>query len=113
MSTLVTKTPLIDNFVRAFDYYRSKSDKTGRDIAKHLGTSAPTVSNWGAGKHLPDMDTLQRLSDYLNAPVEQFFHFTALESKESEAQKELISTIHKLSDEDIKILQIVADRMKK
>lgn len=113
MSTVTTRTPLIDNFVRAFEYYRSKSDKTGRDIANHLGTSAPTVSNWGAGKHLPDMDTLQRLSEYLNAPVEQFFHFTALENTESEAQKELIKALHKLPDEDIKILQIVADRMSK
>lgn len=113
MNTISTKTPLIDNFVRAFEYYKIKSDKTGRDIAKHLGTSAPTVSNWGSGKHLPDMETLQRLSDYLNAPIEQFFHFTSLTDIESESQKELISTIHKLSEEDIKILKIVADRMRK
>lgn len=113
MKKITTRSPLIDNFVRAFDYYRSKSDKTGRDIAKHLGTSAPTVSNWGAGKHLPDMDTLQRLAEYLHAPIEQFFYFTALDNPESEELQKLISVLHKLSDEDIKILKIVADRMNK
>lgn len=111
MIKVTTRTPLIDNFVRAFDYYKSKSGKTGRDIAKYLNTSAPTVSNWGAGKHLPDMDTLQKLSEYLNAPIDQFFNFTALQDMESEEKKELISLIKKLSDEDIKILSIVALRL--
>lgn len=113
MIKVTTRTPLIDNFVRAFDYYKSKSGKTGRDIAKYLNTSAPTVSNWGAGKHLPDMDTLQKLAEYLNAPIDQFFNFTALQDTESEEKKELISLIKKLSDEDIKILRIVALRLNK
>lgn len=113
MIKVTTRTPLIDNFIRAFDYYKSKSGKTGRDIAKHLNTSAPTVSNWGSGKHLPDMDTLQKLAEYLNAPIDQFFNFTAIQNTESEDKKELISLIKKLSEEDIKILRIVALRLNK
>lgn len=112
MRTISTRTPLIDNFVKAFDYYKSKSDKTGRDIANHLNTSAPTVSNWGAGKHLPDMNTLQKLADYLHAPVSQFFNFTALTETESEDQKDLIALIKTLPDEDIKVLGAVALRLK-
>ena len=107
MRTISTRTPLIDNFVKAFDYYKSKSDKTGRDIANHLNTSAPTVSNWGAGKHL-----LQKLADYLHAPVSQFFNFTALTETESEDQKDLIALIKTLPDEDIKVLGAVALRLK-
>ena len=87
MRTISTRTPLIDNFVKAFDYYKSKSDKTGRDIANHLNTSAPTVSNWGAGKHLPDMDTLQKLADYLHAPVSQFLGAVALRLKELQGEE--------------------------
>ena len=114
MNKITTKSPLIDNFVRAFSYYKSKSDKTGKDIAKYLHTTPPTVSNWGAGKHLPDMDTLQRLADYLGAPVNQFFNFTALTDKEvSKERKDLNEVLKNLSNEDIELLRIVALRLNK
>jgi len=58
------------------------------------------------------MDTLQRLADYLQAPVEQFFHFQTPEP-ESEALKELRSFSEKLSEEDIQLLIILAIRLNK
>lgn len=113
MSNIGTGNPLNESFVKALSYYRDKSGKTNREIAKHLGISAPTISNWSAGKHLPDMDTLQRLADYLKAPIDQFFNFTALQQNEREAIKELVPVLQELSDEDIKLLSIVALRLNK
>jgi hypothetical protein len=58
------------------------------------------------------MDTLQRLSDFLQAPIDQFFHFQAPEP-ESEAQKELRSITEQLSEEDLKLLSLLALRLNK
>ena len=111
MIKVTTRTPLIDNFVRAFDYYKSKSGKTGRDIAKYLNTSAPTVSNWGAGKHLPDMEKLQNLADYLGAPIDSFFDFSQTFINPDPLQEEMEEIYSKLSTEDRILLRDVALRI--
>ena len=69
------KSPLTDNFVKALSYYISISGKTKKEIADALGVPATTFSSWSNGKHLPDMDNLQSIADYLEL---QFHSFTTL-----------------------------------
>ena len=71
-----TKPPLNESFTRAMAYYKSLTGKSNKDIADALGVPATTVSSWNTGRHLPDMDRLQRLATDLNAPIEQFFDFS-------------------------------------
>ena len=71
------KSPLTDNFVKALSYYISISGKTKKEIADAIGVPPTTFSSWSNGKHLPDMDNLQLIANYLGAPISQFYNFTA------------------------------------
>lgn len=120
------KSPLHHNFSKAMGYYKSLLGKSNKDIAEALNIPTTTISAWNTGRHLPDMERLQLLADYLQAPISQFFKFTALQTDEEKELQELIISIkndptlyqllissYKLSDEDKEILKIVADRMNK
>lgn len=72
-----TKTSLHESVSRALKYYKALRGKTNKDIAEALHIPEPSISTWNTGKHIPDMDRLQKLADYLDAPVDQFFEFTA------------------------------------
>lgn len=111
MKPLSINPSLVDNFVKALDYYRTVAGKKNREIASAIGVPETTFSSWSNGTHLPNMDKLQTLAKYLNAPIEQFFHFKL--PQEDPLLKDLTDSITELSDEDKKILKIVADRMRK
>ena len=97
-----TKPPLNESFVRAMAYYKALTGKNNKDIADALNLPATTVSSWNTGRHLPDMDRLQRLANYLNAPLEQFFDF----SLDKVADKEL-SNLHLQLDTDDELVQFL------
>lgn len=119
------KAPLNDNFSRAMAYYKALTGKNNKDIADALNLPATTVSAWNTGRHLPDMDRLQRLSAYLNAPLEHFFDFSLdkvpdkelqdlynqLETDEELAQ--FLKVFLKLSDEDRHLLTMLAIKLSK
>ena len=69
------KSPLNESFSRAMAYYKALTGKNNKEIADALSLPATTVSAWNTGRHLPDMDRLQRLATYLDAPLDQFFDF--------------------------------------
>ncbi len=106
------RSPLTDNFVRALSYYISVSGKTKKEIAEAIGVPPTTFSSWSNGKHLPDMDNLQAISDYLGAPISQFYSFTALsEPKPDPLLKELIEIYNQLSNEDKLLVRGIALRI--
>ncbi len=43
---------------------------TQADVAKALGYTASTVSDWSKGKSYPRVDRMQRLADYLRVPMD-------------------------------------------
>lgn len=107
-----TGSPLTDNFVKALSYYISVSGKTKKEIADALGVPATTFSSWSNGKHLPDMDNLQKIADYLGVPISQFYSFTALsEPKPDPLLEELIEVYKQLSNEDKLLVRGVALRL--
>lgn len=102
---------LMSNFVKALNYYQSVSGKTKKEIADAIGVPPTTYSSWSNGKHLPDMDKLQTLADYLNAPIEQFFNFTAISRAPDPLTQEMIDIYSKLHNEDKLLVRAVAIRM--
>ncbi len=102
---------LMSSFVRALTYYQALSGKTKKEVADAIGVPPTTYSSWSNGKHLPDMDKLQTLSAYLDAPIEQFFDFASTPSTPDPLVQEMIETYSKLPNEDKLILRTVALRM--
>ncbi len=111
MKPLGANSSLADNFVKALSYYRTVAGKKNREIASAIRVPETTFSSWSNGTHLPNMEKLQILANYLNAPINQFFDFSI--PTEDPLLDNLTKTISELSVEDKKILQIVADRMSK
>lgn len=107
-------SPLTDNFVKALSYYISMSGKTKKEIADAIGVPPTTFSSWSNGKHLPDMDNLQKIANYLGAPISQFYDFTAkTEEPPDPLLKELIEVYTELSNEDKLLVRALAVRMLK
>lgn len=106
-----TGSHLTDNFVKALNYYISVSGKTKREIAEAIGVPPTTFSSWSNGKHLPDMDKLQLLANYLGASISQFYEFTAISEKPDPLLEELIQIYSKLSNEDKLLVRSVAVRV--
>lgn len=94
-----TGSPLNDSFSRAMAYYKALTGKNNKDISDALQIPATTVSAWNTGRHLPDMDRLQRLAIYLNAPLEQFFNFS-IDKPDIDKELSYLLTLIK-SDEDL------------
>ncbi len=97
-----TGSPLHDSFSRAMSYYKSLTGKNNKDISDDLKIPATTVSAWNTGRHLPDMDRLQRLATYLNAPLDQFFYFS-IDKTDTDKELSYLLTLVK-SDEDLLVL---------
>lgn len=119
------KSLLNESFSRAMAYYKALRKKSNKDIADALEIPPTTISAWNTGRHLPDMERLQRLATYLNAPIEHFFNFSpeSLPNKElSELQQrlgtdsELVQFLRlylKLSEEDKHLLATIAIKIAK
>lgn len=102
---------LTDNFVQALKYYKAVSGKHNKEIAAAMNVPETTFSSWINGTHLPNMDRLQNLADCLNAPIQQFFNFTA--AQDDPLTADILSETTKLSDEDKELLRLVALRLNK
>lgn len=89
---MLNKAPLNESFSRAMSYYKTLRGKNNKDIADALNIPPTTISAWNTGRHLPDMDRLQKLATYLDAPIEHFFNF----STESLPNPELLDLYQRL-----------------
>lgn len=104
-------TPLTSNFVKALNYYIVTSGKTKKEIAEAIGVPPTTFSSWSNGKHLPDMDKLQTLANYLQAPITQFFEFNAHPDTIDPIEKELTEIYKQLPNEDKLLIRATALRL--
>ena len=104
---------LADNFVKALTYYQHLADKQKKEIAEAIGVPPTTYSSWSNGKHLPDMDKLQRLATYLNAPIDQFFNFTALNTPPDPIIEEMLDTLSKLSSDEKLLIRALTHKLSK
>lgn len=102
---------LSSNFVKALTYYQTLSGKTKKEIADAIGVPPTTYSSWSNGKHLPDMDKLQTLSNYLKAPIEHFFDFSAISNAPDPLVLEMLEMYSKLPNEDKLLLRSLTLRM--
>ena len=50
-----------------------KSGKKKQFIAQNIGVAHTTLSRWCNGVTSPSVDKLQKLADFLNVPVAEFF----------------------------------------
>jgi len=76
-------------------------DYTGRALAKELGVTPNTVSNWVKGYSTPSGDDLLRIAKVLDVDVRELFHST----KTKEADEILKQAINDL--------QVVYSKIKK
>lgn len=102
---------LTANFVQALKYYKAVSGKRNKDIAAAIDVPETTFSSWINGTHLPNMSKLQILADYLNAPITQFFNFTA--PQDDPLIADIMQEATMLTDEDKELLRLVALRLNK
>lgn len=120
-----TKSPLNDSFSKAMNYYKILRGKNNKEIADDLSLPATTVSAWNTGRHLPDMDRLQKLAEYLNAPLDQFFDFsmdkipakdlTELHNRldKDESLVMFLKIFLQLSDEDKHLITVLSTKLLK
>ena len=99
---MATNSILSKNFAVALNYYKTVRQKSIKEISDALGLPASTISSWNTGRHLPDMERLQRLAEYLNAPIEQFFNFSPEKSQDKE-----IAELHERVDKDQELLHFL------
>lgn len=52
---------------------RKAKDLTQQALAERLGVTQATVCLWETGKCLPSVPTIQKLSEVLEVPIENFF----------------------------------------
>lgn len=105
-------TSFSDSFTRCLAYYLAMSGKSKKEVADAIGVPPTTFSSWTKGRHQPDMDKLQKLSDYLGAPISQFFNYE-LEPPPDPYLQGIIDTVKQLSTEDKALVKAVADRLLK
>ncbi len=70
-----------------YDKYQKlllRNNTTSYQVAKHLGISATTFSDWKNGKSTPKIDKLRRIAEYFQVPLE---YFTSDEQSEYENKK--------------------------
>ena len=54
--------------------YRTQQKKSQEDMAQSLNVTRQTVSSWETGRTEPDIDTLHRISVYLDVTVEELIY---------------------------------------
>ena len=86
----------------AMGYYRTLRKKSIKEIADALEVPATTVSAWNTGRHLPDMRRLQKLANYLKAPIDQFFNFSPSKLQDNE-----MANLHSRLDTDKELVQFL------
>jgi transcriptional regulator with XRE-family HTH domain len=106
-----TNTQLMSNFVRALTYYQTLAGKTKKEVADAIGVPPTTYSSWSNGKHLPDMNKLQAIAEYLQAPIEEFFNFSPLHKAPDPLIQEMEELYTKLHKEDKLLVRSVVKRL--
>lgn len=58
---------------QVYAQYRDSKGFTDYKVAKELGLSRATISAWKHGKYKPKIETLLRIANLLNFPIEELY----------------------------------------
>jgi len=93
----------IDNFGLILKELRRLRGLTQDDLATRTGRSLDAVSQWERGVNWPSFDTLIRLSEALDVPIESFFDQIKRPEKRVKAELEAQTLLREMSDDDLAI----------
>ena len=105
------------SFPETLRYLRKRADLTQPELAFKLGISRSTVSMYELGSREPNFETLEAIADFFNVDmntltgteVEKNESAAIAGSELSEAKRKMIERILTLSDEEIELLDRLAD----
>ncbi len=86
---------------RQIQKIRKRQKLTQEKLAELIGIEVPSMSNIETGKYAPSIETLQKLSEVLDAKPWEFYYFD--EISPDEMKQELIKAL----DENQKLLKII------
>lgn len=69
-------TNVRENIAKALAYYIERSEYKQADIARILGITKQSVSNWLKGTTAPDINTFAKLCDTLGVDPKDMFYFS-------------------------------------
>lgn len=67
--------------------YRTAQKKSQEEMAEELNVTRQTVSSWETGRTEPDIDTLHRISVYLDVTVEELIYSRRLFQEKVSSEK--------------------------
>jgi transcriptional regulator with XRE-family HTH domain len=91
----------IDNFGLILKELRKLRGLTQDDLASRTGRSLDAVSQWERGVNWPSFETLIRLSDALDVPVESFFEQAKRPDDRIRNETEAQLLLRDLTDSDL------------
>ena len=77
-------------FAKNLTHYIEKSGKTQKEIAEHIGVSAPTMSDWANGKMFPRIDKVEMLANYFGCLKSDLIEDKTEMKKNNEAIADII-----------------------
>ena len=86
---------------RQIQKIRKRQKLTQEKLAELIGIEVPSMSNIETGKYAPSIETLQKLSEVVDAKPWEFYYFD--EISPDEMKQELIKAL----DENQKLLKII------
>ena len=107
----------MSSFSENLRYLRKRADMTQPELAQKLGISRSTISMYELGSREPNFETLEAIADFFNVDM-NYLTGTEPEKNESaafisdelsEAKRKLIQRILTLSDDQIDLLDRLAD----
>jgi transcriptional regulator with XRE-family HTH domain len=105
-----------DVFTRNFNRYLAHSGRKQIEVARAIGVSTGTISDWKIGRSYPRMDKIQALADFFEIQKSDLVEEVNV-AKEAVTNKEqqVLDLFHKIPDGNkdaaIKMLQALADNL--
>ena len=103
-------TNVRENIAKALAYYIERSEYKQADIARILGITKQSVSNWLKGTTAPDINTFAKLCDMLGVDPKDMFYFGAPDTLEKNSTKQMLYYFEALNEEGkAKVLEYADD----
>lgn len=103
-------TNVRENIAKALAYYIEKSEYKQADIARILGITKQSVSNWLKGTTAPDINTFAKLCDMLGVDPKDMFYFSEAKPVANTRENQLLTYFEALNTEgQDKVLEYADD----
>lgn len=102
-------------FIKNIKYLREYLKLTQTEFGEKLGKRYNTIQNWERGRSIPDKTTKEHIKNTLNINLDWLFYDKGSmfldKNKENNKYQWLIDTLDKLSEEDIKQVELLAQKI--